>query len=65
MLDACTPRPAIHLELYYRERELAPLGIRHAGNEEAREGAVAAKEYTTMHMTEGADAAAGEAKRVF
>lgn len=65
MLDACPLRPAVRLELYYRERVPARLVVRHAGEEGAREGAVAAKEYTAMHTTESADAAAGEVEPVF
>ncbi|KAF8596535.1 hypothetical protein BDV93DRAFT_64492, partial [Ceratobasidium sp. AG-I] len=64
VLDACTPRPTIHLELYYREQEPSRLVVHHA-NEIARRKEEAGVTYTTMHMTEGADAAAGEAERVF
>ncbi|KAG9090465.1 hypothetical protein FRC07_012104 [Ceratobasidium sp. 392] len=64
VLDACTPRPNVHLELYYREQEVSKLVVRKADS--AMSSANADElEYTSMHLTEGADAAVKEAENVF
>ncbi|KAG8689798.1 Rab proteins geranylgeranyltransferase component A [Ceratobasidium sp. 395] len=64
VLDSCTPRPSVHFELFYREQEVARISVRKAGATAIPEG-TREPEYTSMHLTEGADAAVQEAERAF
>jgi hypothetical protein len=64
VLDACTPRPSVHLELFYREKEVSKIVVRKADVSQPQE-TTSEPEYTSMHLTEGADAATREAERVF
>ncbi|QRV87218.1 Rab proteins geranylgeranyltransferase component A [Ceratobasidium sp. AG-Ba] len=66
VLDACVPRPNVHLEVFYREQEISRVAVRKADT-----SAPVASDprpttgYTSMHLTEGADAAVQEAESVF
>ncbi|KAG9097218.1 Rab proteins geranylgeranyltransferase component A, partial [Ceratobasidium sp. 370] len=64
LLDACTPRPSVHLELFYREQEVSRVVVRKADVAGPSKGAPELQ-YTSMHLTEGADAAVQEAESVF
>ncbi|KAG8736856.1 hypothetical protein FRC12_017411 [Ceratobasidium sp. 428] len=64
VLDSCTPRPSVHLELFYREQEVARMSVRKTGATAIPEG-TGDPEYTSMHLTEGADAAVREAESAF
>ncbi|CAE6379073.1 unnamed protein product [Rhizoctonia solani] len=66
VLDACSPRPEIRGEVYWREQELDKVVVRHA--DPSRQSPPRQEEqfsYSTTHLTEGSDAAAREAERVF
>ncbi|KDN38907.1 hypothetical protein RSAG8_09188, partial [Rhizoctonia solani AG-8 WAC10335] len=66
VLDACSPKPEIWGEAYWREREVDKVVVRHA--DESRQPLPREEEkysYSTTHFTEGADAATREAERVF
>lgn len=66
VLDACSPKPEIWGEVYWREREIDRIVARHADESQQpppREEQTYA--YSTTHFTEGADAATREAERVF
>ncbi|KAG9083695.1 hypothetical protein FS749_005827 [Ceratobasidium sp. UAMH 11750] len=64
LLDACTPRPSIHLELFYREQEVPRVVVRKADTAVPSKS-VLEPQYSSMHLTEGADAAVQEAESVF
>ncbi|KEP49440.1 GDP dissociation inhibitor [Rhizoctonia solani 123E] len=66
VLDACSPKPEIWGEVYWREREIDKVIVRHA--DESQQPPPREEEkyaYSTTHFTEGADAATREAERVF
>ncbi|CAE7153531.1 unnamed protein product [Rhizoctonia solani] len=64
VLDACSPKPEIWGEVYWREREIDRVVVRHVDDSQpAREEEKSP--YSTTHFTEGADAATRQAERVF
>ncbi|CAE6477008.1 unnamed protein product [Rhizoctonia solani] len=66
VLDACSPKPEVWGEVYWREREVDRTVVRHAGP--SPQPSLREEEkypYSTTHFTEGSDAAAREAERVF
>ncbi|KAG8732919.1 Rab proteins geranylgeranyltransferase component A [Ceratobasidium sp. 414] len=64
LLGACTPRPTVHLELFYREPEVSKIVVRKA-DATVPSNSATELEYASMHLTEGADAAVQEAESVF
>ncbi|KAH7344118.1 GDP dissociation inhibitor-domain-containing protein [Rhizoctonia solani] len=66
VLDACSPRPEVWGEVYWREREVDKIAVRHADQtQQAPPREEEKSPYSTTHLTEGPDAAAREAERVF
>ncbi|KAL5637217.1 hypothetical protein ACGC1H_001009 [Rhizoctonia solani] len=66
VLDACSPKPEIWGEVYWREREIDKIIVRHADESQQPPPREEDKyPYSTTHFTEGADAATREAERVF
>ncbi|CAE6508948.1 unnamed protein product [Rhizoctonia solani] len=64
VLDACSPKPEIWGEVYWQEREIDRVVVRHVDDSQpAREEEKSP--YSTTHFTEGADAATRQAERVF
>ncbi|CAE6450115.1 unnamed protein product [Rhizoctonia solani] len=66
VLDACSPRPEVWGEVYWRETEVDQVVVRHADPSRelpSRQGQPSS--YSTTHLTEGPDAAAREAEQVF
>ncbi|CAE6429139.1 unnamed protein product [Rhizoctonia solani] len=66
VLDACSPRPEVWGEVYWREQEVDKIVVRHADQTQQPPPREEEKHpYSTTHLTEGPDAAAREAERVF
>ncbi|KAG8715406.1 Rab proteins geranylgeranyltransferase component A [Ceratobasidium sp. 423] len=66
VLDACSPKPEVWGEVYWREREVDKIVVRHADQSLQPPPREEEKHpYSTTHLTEGSDAAAREAERVF
>ncbi|CAE6491346.1 unnamed protein product [Rhizoctonia solani] len=66
VLDACSPKPEIWGQVYWREREIDRVVVRYA--DESQQPPPRQDEkyaYSTTHFTEGADAATREAERAF
>ncbi|CAE6384867.1 unnamed protein product [Rhizoctonia solani] len=66
LLDACSPRPEVWGEVYWREQEIGKVVVRHADPSQQPSPREEEKfSYPTTHLAEGSDAAAREAERVF
>ncbi|KAJ1308321.1 hypothetical protein OPQ81_004032 [Rhizoctonia solani] len=66
VLDACSPRPEVWGEVYWREHEIDRIIVRHADQSlQPLPREEETHSYSTAHLTEGSDAAARQAERVF